>query len=148
KVTVGPLPQRFLVKFVGSRPCSGLWGSKHTREPVDNMVQELRQMDKKDDLPLINFKIQEDGIKMAVHPKSCSSKKFSECTFIPLHFISYAVQDYRYSKLFVFILVREMSSKIKVTECHAYLCDGMVSCRQMSLSMADAFKKLELRVKD
>lgn len=65
-VTVGALPQRFLVKYVGSRSCEGLWGSKVTRVPVDLMVRDLRNLDPKDDLPLINVKVQEDGFKVGL----------------------------------------------------------------------------------
>ena len=65
-VTVGALPQRFLVKYVGSMSCEGLWGSKVTRVPVDLMVRDLKNLDADDDLPLINVKVQEDGFKVGL----------------------------------------------------------------------------------
>ena len=36
------LPQTFLVKYLGKRDARGLWGVKHTRKPVDEMVAAAR----------------------------------------------------------------------------------------------------------
>lgn len=36
------LPQTFAVKYLGTREASGLWGVKHTRKPVDDMVATAR----------------------------------------------------------------------------------------------------------
>ncbi len=36
------LPQVFTVKSLGKRPARGLWGIKHTRKPVDDMVAAAR----------------------------------------------------------------------------------------------------------
>jgi len=53
------------------------------------------------------------------------------------------VQDTRYSRVFAFILVRELSSRGRSTECHAYLCDSAVSARKLALSVALAFRLYE-----
>jgi len=53
------------------------------------------------------------------------------------------VQDTRYSRIFAFILVRELSSRGRSTECHAYLCDSPVSARKLALSVALAFRLYE-----
>jgi len=36
------LPQAFRVKYLGKRFARGLWGIKHTREPVDELVTAAR----------------------------------------------------------------------------------------------------------
>lgn len=36
------LPQTFQVKYLGKRDARGLWGIKHTRKPVDEMVAAAR----------------------------------------------------------------------------------------------------------
>lgn len=36
------LPQTFQVKYLGKREAGGLWGIKHTRKPVDDMVHAAR----------------------------------------------------------------------------------------------------------
>ena len=36
------LPQYFQVKYLGKRDAKGLWGIKHTRKPVDDMVTAAR----------------------------------------------------------------------------------------------------------
>lgn len=36
------LPQTFEVKYLGRREARGLWGIKHTRKPVDEMVAAAR----------------------------------------------------------------------------------------------------------
>ncbi len=36
------LPQSFMVKYLGKRDARGLWGIKHTRTPVDEMVAAAR----------------------------------------------------------------------------------------------------------
>ena len=141
------LPQRFLVKYIGNKPCEGLWGIKNTQQPVDTLVDELRKMDKSDDLPLVNVKVTNEGINAHLHTNSRSKMTVADLGLIPLQFISYAVQDTRYSKIFAFILVREMSSRKRTTECHAYLCDGVVSARKMALSVALAFRDLEKSLK-
>ena len=40
------LPQTFVVKCLGRRDAGGLWGIKHTRKPVDEMVAQARYVRK------------------------------------------------------------------------------------------------------
>lgn len=147
EVKVDKLPQGFICKYVGSKPCSGLWGVRHTRTPVDELVTELRSMGPDEDLPLVNVKVSMEGLKATIHIHNKSSRVLSDAGLLPLQFISYAVQDPRYTRIFVFILVREISSRQRKTECHAYLCSTDLVARKMALAMALAFgefsKKLE-----
>ena len=59
---------------------------------------------------------------------------------MPIEFISYGVQDAKFTRVFTCIVVKEMSWKGKKMECHAYLCDSSLSARKMALSVAVAFK--------
>lgn len=147
EVKVDKLPQRFVCKYTGSKPCTGLWGVRHTRAPADQLVAELRGLPEGDDLPLVNVKISAEGLKATLHVHSrASSRRLPDAGLLPLQFISYAVQDPRYTRLFVFILVREMSSRERKTECHAYLCASDVVARQMALAMALAFGEFSKRL--
>lgn len=147
-IKIDSLPQRFLVKLIGMRSCEGLWGSNTTRPLVDDMVHELRSLDKREDLPLLNVKVMEEGIKLTLHKHNRSSLPTPIMGLIPLKFVSYAVQDHRYAKVFAFILVKEMSSRDKVTECFSFLCDSIITCRKMALSTAQAFRRLEESLKN
>lgn len=138
-VKVDKLPQGFVCKFIGAKPCEGLWGVRHTRRPVVQLIEELQQLTDGDDLPLVNVKISAEGVKATLHPHNRSNRPLSDSGLLPLQFISYAVQDPRLSRLFAFILVREMSSRKRKTECHVYLCASDVLARKMALSMAMAF---------
>jgi len=139
---VDSLPQKFIAKYIGCRSCRGLWGIQHTRDPVDALVDDLRRVERSgDDLPLVCLDVSVRGIGVAVHPRSRSRRPVHG--LLPLEFISYAVQDTRYSRVFAFILVRELSSRARATECHAYLCDAPLSARKLALSVALAFRLYE-----
>lgn len=138
---VDSLPQKFIAKYIGCKSCRGLWGIQHTREPVDALVDDLRRLERGEDLPLVCLDVSISGISVAVHPRSRSRR--SVHGLLPLEFISYAVQDTRYSRIFAFILVHELSSRARATECHAYLCDSPVSARKLALSVALAFRLYE-----
>ena len=135
------LPQKFIAKYIGCKSCRGLWGIQHTREPVDALVDDLRRLDRGEDLPLVCLDVSVSGIAVTVHPRSRSRRPVH--ARLPLEFISYAVQDTRYSRIFAFILVHELSSRARSTECHAYLCDTPLSARKLALSVALAFRLYE-----
>ena len=137
------LPQKFIAKYVGCKSCRGLWGIQHTREPVDALVDDLRRLERGEDLPLVRLDVSIGGIGVAVHPRNRSRLPVHDLGLLPLEFISYAVQDTRYSRIFAFILVRELSSRGRSTECHAYLCDSPLSARKLALSVALAFRLYE-----
>jgi len=139
---VDSLPQKFIAKYVGCKSCRGLWGIQHTREPVDALVDDLRRLERGDDLPLVCLDVSISGIGVAIHPRNRSQRSRVH-GLLPLEFISYAVQDTRYSRIFAFILVHELSSRARSTECHAYLCDTPVSARKLALSVALAFRLYE-----
>jgi len=148
---VDSLPQSFVAKYMGCKACRGLWGIQFTREPVDALVDDLRHLDRatgdrRDDLPLVRVDVTAEGIAIAVHPRNRSCRPIPDVGLLPLEFISYAVQDTRYSRIFAFVLVRELSSRARATECHAFLCDTAATSRTLALSAALAFRAYEQKL--
>lgn len=60
KITEHDLPQTFILKFLGRSEARGLWGIKHTRDPVNTMINFAKSRDLS--LPLVQFKITKEGI--------------------------------------------------------------------------------------
>lgn len=145
-VKVDHLPQKFIAKYIGCKACRGLWGIKHTREPVDSLVEELRQIPVGQDLPLVRLEVSLSGVTVNVHPRTRARQPPADLGLMPLEFVSYAVQDNRYTRIFAFILVRELSSRARSTECHAFLSDSTATARKMALSVALAFRAYEQRL--
>ena len=138
-VTVDGLPQTFSTKYLGARKCSALWGIKHTRRPVQELVESASKQQRGDDVPLVHMEVSKSGINVEPHPKN-RGKKF-EPGLIPIEFISYGVQDVQFSRIFAFIVVKEMSSESRKMECHAYVCDSPTTARKIALSVALAFEE-------
>lgn len=132
------LPQGFIVKYMGRRPTHGLWGSKHTRGPVEEIVDSISKMPKGEDLPLVNLDVFHQGLSMRPHSKN-RVKTFRPVQ-IPIQFISYGLQDTVYPRIFCFIMVKQMSSQVKDMEVHAYACDTAKSSRNLAACLALAFQ--------
>ena len=47
------LPQSFVVRFLGKRPCNGLWGIRNTRRPTDELVMEAKNANGGQDAPAL-----------------------------------------------------------------------------------------------
>ncbi len=60
-VSVTRLPQNFECKYIGKTRCTGLWGLKHIRDPVDYLVNTSRQLRSLDGLPNVEALISEKG---------------------------------------------------------------------------------------
>merc|ERR1719195_1096103 len=58
-------PQTFEVKYLGTRPAVGLWGIKHTREPVDQMVGAAKELESGASLPVLKLTVTEKGVAIA-----------------------------------------------------------------------------------
>ena len=84
------LPAIFAVKFLGKREARGLWGIKHTRKPVDDMVTLAKNLKPGDSLPHLHFKVDIDGVTVSEMPDN-RSRDF-EAGFYPVDIISYGVQ--------------------------------------------------------
>jgi len=132
------LPQGFIVKYMGKRPTNGLWGSKHTRGPIEEIVDSIGKLPKGEDLPLVNLEVHEQGLQMRPHRKN-KIKSFVPVR-IPIQYISYGLQDTVYPRIFCFIMVKEMSSQTKKLEVHAYACDSARTARNLAAALAQAFQ--------
>lgn len=132
------LPQGFIVKYMGKRATTGLWGSKHTRGPVEDIVDSISKMPKGEDLPLVNLDVFYQGLAMRPHTKN-RVKTFKPVQ-IPIQYISYGLQDTVYARIFCFIMVKQMSSQVKDMEVHAYACDSAKSARNLAACLAIAFQ--------
>lgn len=143
EVTVENLPQVFIVKYMGVKKCGGLWGIQNIRGPLEELVGEIQQKTKRGewgDLPLLILHVSPKGIHVREHKANKSSNKPAR-GLVPIEFISYGVQDIKYTRVFSFILVREISSRNKQLECHSYVCDSTITARKLALSMSLAFKE-------
>ena len=91
------------------------------------------------ELPLVYVIVSPKGLDVREH-KLNKQKTGIPTGLVPIDFISYGVQDIKYWRVFTYIVVRELSSRSKVTECHAYLCDSSLNARKMALSLGASFK--------
>lgn len=138
------LPQGFVVKYMGKRSTKGLWGTKHTRKHIEDIVESIGEMPKGDDLPLVILEVYYEGLAMRPHKKN--KIKSYKHVLVPIQFISYGVQDTEYPRVFCFIMVSEMSSQTKSMEVHAYACDSNKSARQLAACLAIAFQAYSERL--
>lgn len=56
------LPVSYTVKYLGNDEAHGLWGIKHTRKPVDNLVTRAKKPGTH--LPVINLTISSEGVEI------------------------------------------------------------------------------------
>ncbi|XP_041372293.1 uncharacterized protein LOC121385614 [Gigantopelta aegis] len=142
KIRIDRLPQVFVCKYLGKRDTKGVYGLEHVRKPVDDMVDLVKKgldVTGKVELPLVYLVVTPKGIDIREHALN-KITGLVDYTTISIDFISYGVQDIKYWKVFTFIVVKELSSRTKTTECHAYLCDSSLSARKVALSLGAAFR--------
>ncbi|XP_069119629.1 uncharacterized protein [Argopecten irradians] len=140
-IKVEKLPQVFVAKYLGKKATKGLFGLQHVRKPVDKMIGNLKKdlrENERVELPLTYVVISSKGIEIREHAAS-RVKDVGNIGLVPIDFISYGVQDIKFWKVFTFIVVSELSSRAKTTECHAVLCDSDATARKMALSLAASF---------
>ncbi|CAI9720845.1 XP_029635586.1uncharacterized protein LOC115210936 [Octopus vulgaris] len=141
-VKINKLPQLFVAKYLGKRNCTNLVGARVTKKHVDSMMKTiLKKVDSSGDieLPLKYIIVSTKGMHFKEHPLN-QVKGVDDLKDCSLESISYCVQDIKYWRVFSYILVKELSSRNYVAECHAFLCDSPVSARKMVVSLAAAFK--------
>ena len=112
-VKVDTLPQTFVTKYLGHQPSKGLYGIKFTREPVEALVGDISSAKKGVSLPLFSVQVSTRGLLIAPHKANKSQDIPIDMGLLPIEFISYGVQDIKYTRIFSYIVVREMSSKSK-----------------------------------
>lgn len=154
-VKINKLPQIFVVKYLGKKRCKELMGLGQTRKPVDEMMKSIiKKMENSNslELPLLYLIVSTKGLHIREHCMNNIKDVEYPANNIPLEVISYGVQDIKYWRVFTFILVKELSSRGKVAECHAFLCDSPISARKLTISLGAAFKlhmkKLKTEGKD
>lgn len=134
------LPRTFIVKYLGKRDARGLWGIKNTRKPVDDMVAASRANQFDTFLPLIQLEVSLDGVRVSAMPQN-KNPNFNNNTY-PIDSISYGVQDLVYTRVFAMIVVHDTKDVFRnhPFECHAYVCDKQESARELTMTLAEAFR--------
>ncbi|XP_070166641.1 uncharacterized protein [Polyergus mexicanus] len=140
------LPQVFQVKYLGSHDARGLWGIKHTRRPVDNMVSAAKALPTNTMLPLIKLVVSQEGVTLLPIDKR---KQDPNSRMYPIETISYGVQDLVYTRVFSMIVVRETENfrRISPFECHGFVCESKYYARQLTYALATAFEMYSKTVK-
>ncbi|KAL6262404.1 hypothetical protein P5V15_007491 [Pogonomyrmex californicus] len=141
------LPQVFQVKYLGSHDARGLWGIKHTRRPVDNMVSAAKALPTNTMLSLIKLVVSQEGVALLPLDKRKQDANLSR--MYPIETISYGVQDLVYTRVFSMIVVRETENfrRISPFECHGFVCESKYYARQLTYALAAAFEVYSKTVK-
>ena len=64
------LGKDFLEKYLGNQDARGLWGIKHTRKPVDEMVGLARGLGPGAPLPYLQLSVSHKGVMVTPHKKN------------------------------------------------------------------------------
>ncbi|CAG0917025.1 unnamed protein product [Notodromas monacha] len=141
------LPQTFIVKYLGKRDASGLWGIRHTREPIDELVAAAKALKRGMTLPLLSLEVSSSGIRIDERPGN-ANKDF-EAGFRSIREISYGVQDLAYTRVFAMIVVCD--GDLRDTHpftCHGFVCDSRETARRLTFALSTAFKEYGEKLKD
>ncbi|CAG0897385.1 unnamed protein product [Darwinula stevensoni] len=142
-----PLPCKFTVKALGWRDAMGLWGIKHTRAPVDELVANAKKLKQGDSLPFVQLEVRSDGVHVSAQSKSRLVRDHLD-GFTPINLISYGVQDVSFTRVFAMIVVQEGNLKeVHPFRCHAFVCDSRESARRLTFAVATAFREFSKSVK-
>ncbi|OQV21048.1 hypothetical protein BV898_05121 [Hypsibius exemplaris] len=136
------LPQTFEVRFLGVHPSTGIWGIKHTRSPVDNLVETAKTLDS-DDLTLLDLEVSEHGVFLRqISPcRPLDTSHLIDLGRKPIERISYGVQDVIYPRIFAMIAIKEKSLiDDRPFDCFVFLCDNRIQSRKLAYCLAKAFK--------
>ncbi|EEC20142.1 low density lipoprotein receptor adapter protein, putative, partial [Ixodes scapularis] len=140
------LPGCFIVKYLGVQDATGLWGLKHTRRAVDELVSAAKNAKLATLMPMVKLEVSDKGVTLV----ELSAQSSVSCVF-PIESISYGVQDVSYSKVVAMIVVRESPSALQQHEhpfrCHAFVCESKAIAKRLTLTLAAAFKEFSKMVK-
>jgi len=145
------IPGEFTVKYLGKKDARGLWGIKHTRKPVDDLVALARGLQPGTPLPYLTLSVSEKGVNIQPHPRNLNPG--FEGGLYPIDTISYGVQDLVYTRVFAMIVVkdtpetREGSTRRHPFECHAFVCESRQNARKLTFALANAFQVFSRSVK-
>lgn len=145
-MTVDDLPLSFVVKYLGWEPARGLWGMKHTRKPVDNLVKKAKNLPQNHILPRVSIEVTRDGLSYKEMSKKPSD---SEAIFYGVNEISYGVQDVIYTRVFSMIIVTDKKMEEGLTFiCHSFVCENKYQARQLTYALAAAFGDYAQKMKE
>lgn len=146
------LPQEFVVKYLGKKEARGLWGIKHTRKPVDDMVGLARGLQPGTPLPYLQLSVSERGVQVGAHKRNVNPS--FEPGLHPIDTISYGVQDLVYTRVFAMIVVKdapelrgEGGTRRHPFECLAFVCDSRQTARRLTFALANAFQVFSKTIK-
>ncbi|XP_017778385.1 PREDICTED: uncharacterized protein LOC108564026 [Nicrophorus vespilloides] len=145
KITANDLPMAFKVKYLGYEPAKGLWGIKHTRAPVNKMVERAKNLPANTILPQVTVKVTLEGLSFKTN---VSKECIEETRNFNVDTISYGVQDLVYTRVFCIIVVKEgdLNEGLPFV-CHAFACESKSQARSLTYSLAAAFQSYGLKVK-
>ena len=97
------------MKYLGKTDARGLWGIKHTRRPVDDLVGLARGLGPGVPLPYLQLSVSHRGVLVTPHKdNTCTTM---DCGMYPIDTISYGVQDLVYTRVFAMIIVKVKSKE-------------------------------------
>uniref|UniRef100_A0A023FRQ0 Putative low density lipoprotein receptor adapter protein n=1 Tax=Amblyomma cajennense TaxID=34607 RepID=A0A023FRQ0_AMBCJ len=159
------LPGFFVVKYLGVQDATGLWGLKHTRRAVDDLVAAAKSGKLTSaHMPMVKLEVSEKGVSLVELGAAAGAAANGaaggrggrkngaaplSCVY-PIECISYGVQDVSYSKVVAMIVVRESATSCLQEHpfrCHAFVCESKAVAKRLTLTLAAAFREFSKMVK-
>ncbi|XP_064469132.1 uncharacterized protein LOC135383712 [Ornithodoros turicata] len=140
------LPGCFIVKYLGVQDASGLWGLKHTRAAVDDLVSGARSGTI--DVPMLKLEVNDKAVTVA--ELRARPDKAAWTMAFPIECISYGVQDVTYTKVVAMIVVKECPTALQQDhpfKCHVFVCESKLMAKRLTLTLAAAFREFSQMVK-
>jgi hypothetical protein len=119
------------VKYLGKENVKGLWGIKHTRKPVDDMVGLARGLGPGAPLPYLQLSVSHRGV--LVTPHKSNTCHTMDCGLYPIDTISYGVQDLVYTRVFAIIVVKVGCLHNRLVDSFVYIIAGKAKRQRRSL---------------
>ncbi|KAL0267819.1 UNVERIFIED_CONTAM: hypothetical protein PYX00_009972 [Menopon gallinae] len=136
------LPQKFVLKVLGHCETTGLWGLKHTREPVEKMVKFAK--DHKLCLPIVQLIATREGIFVLPLDRKRNPDAEESRVKIDIDNISYGVQDLVYTRVFSMIEVTDASNRFGPARvpfvCHSFVCESHNTAKMLTYALDAAFQ--------
>lgn len=112
---------------------------KHTRKPVDYLVNLAKNLPPNKVLPIVKLEINLQGLSFQ---NVTNKKEKSPPVLFGIESISYGVQDLVYTRVFSMIVVVEddLNNGIPFV-CHSFVCESRNQARQITYALAAAFQE-------
>lgn len=138
RIPKDPLPVVLVAKYLGEAPSQGYSGIAAVRQPVDGLIAAGKSLRDGVDLPLVSLCAGEFGLRVEPHPMSRG--RALEPFLFPIQFLSYAVQDDKFCRVFAVIFVKNASLQSETPVCHAFVCPSSAMAQRLALALAEAFE--------